>query len=681
MIEQQYMLNNTNLILQPSADKFNVIKNHNFMHSNYIEILKNYLENFLESEINIYHPEYIYQIIHSEILSYNQIIDKYMEVIKHYITNVVDTFIKKIKSSKFSIKSLNTFLLKFNNKNNIMCDILLISKNISNLSITNLITNPVIISFLESNILQISDYKDINSLICYIKNISDYHYTWILKLIGSVYRDNLNIIDIITPEKFKLLYEFNYIVDYCNNISNLYNFLKSDIYILLESIYKILQDKIINYIKLSNISEIIKFIDNKYNIYNKIINDKNSKKEIINNINDKILKIKEYNYESVSNILNIIIKCQNMKILESYILLLFHNDTFCNIILEIIHNEINTNINFINSICSLFIFIKNKDIFYNSYHKLLIQRLLSQQTNVNNEKTIFCKLENYCNPKLLFKINNVIQDYNISKNFNFDYETYFLNIKNDIIKETQNISSNETYNKNINVLITSYSNWDINYNQGYVKIYNNILDDYKFTLHNYILNYQNYYLVKSNNKRNILWLLQYGTVDITYNSINIVLLPIQLLVLELFNYKDSILFDGIINQSFFSNYSLKFKNDIIQSLILGNILINKNNILTLSSAKNISNNFIELFINNSIVVNPFINMEIEIAHTREDIIKSLIFNIVKIEPKNIDELFILLTNKIFQFKVEIEIVNKVIDNMIKLDYIILNDNKYLKKID
>jgi len=669
MIEQQYMLNNNNFILQPCADKFNVIKNHNFMHTNYIEILKNYLENFLESEINIYHPEYIYQIIYSNIVKNNEVADKYLEVINDYITNIIDTLIKKIKSSKFSIKSLNNFLLKFNNKNNIICDILLISKNISNMSIINLITNPVIISFLESNILQISDYNEINYLICYIKNISNYHYTWILKLIGNVYRDNLNIINIITPEKFKLLYEFNYIVDYYNIISNLYNFLKSDIYIILESINKILQDKIINYIKISNIGEIIKFIDNKYNIYNKIINNDDSKKEIINYINDKILKIKEYDYESVSNILNIIIKCENMKILESYILLLFNNDTFCNIILKIIHNEINRNNNFIKSICSFFIFIKNKDIFYDSYHKLLIQRLLSQQTNVDNEKSIIYKLKMYCSIKLLFKINNVIQDYNLSKNF--DYETSSFSNKNDEVVNK----------KNINVLITSYSNWDINYNQGYVRIYNNIFDDYKFTLHNYILDYQNYYLIKSNNKRNILWLLQYGTVDITYNSIDIVLLPIQLLVLELFNYKDSILFDTIINQSFFSNYSLKFKNDIIQSLILGNILINKNNILTLSSAKNISNNFIELFINNSIVVNPFINTDIEIAHTREDIIKSLIFNIVKIEPKNIDELFILLTNKIFQFKVEIEIVNKVIDNMIKLDYIILNDNKYLKKID
>jgi len=42
-----------------------------------------------------------------------------------------------------------------------------------------------------------------------------------------------------------------------------------------------------------------------------------------------------------------------------------------------------------------------------------------------------------------------------------------------------------------------------------------------------------------NDKKKILWLLQYGEVEVEYNNYILKMLPIQLLVLELFNSNDN----------------------------------------------------------------------------------------------------------------------------------------------
>ena len=44
-------------------NKFNIIHKLPGDNINYNSVIKNYLENYFESNINIYHPDYIYQLI------------------------------------------------------------------------------------------------------------------------------------------------------------------------------------------------------------------------------------------------------------------------------------------------------------------------------------------------------------------------------------------------------------------------------------------------------------------------------------------------------------------------------------------------------------------------------------------------------------------------------------------
>jgi hypothetical protein len=49
-------------MMQIQMNKFNVIHNLTSENYNSNSVIKNYLENYLESDINIYHPDYIYQL-------------------------------------------------------------------------------------------------------------------------------------------------------------------------------------------------------------------------------------------------------------------------------------------------------------------------------------------------------------------------------------------------------------------------------------------------------------------------------------------------------------------------------------------------------------------------------------------------------------------------------------------
>jgi hypothetical protein len=398
----------------------------------------------------------------------------------------------------------------------------------------------------------------------------------------------------------------------------------------------------------------------------------------------------KYDYESIIVLLNLMIFCDNVNLLESYVLLIFTDNVMINIVLEVIHYNININIIFVEQIINLLSKVVEQTIFIDKYHKFLIVRLLSDQIFIKNEKIIQRLLLLKFTFKLLGKINKVINDFDSSC---LDINNY------------QFVS----HVNNLNIIITSYSNWNINYNQGYVTFNaicdNNIDNDstigftnnlemikyysyetkplYLLTnnqpyknisndLSSYIIDYQIYYNSIYSGNRKLLWLLQYGEIEITYNLIDIKLLPIQLMVLELFNKKDNILINEIIIEEFFNYYSNKFKNDIIQSLINGRILNNIDNVLTLSKTHNISKNLIDIYINN-ITINNSIDISYTLAHSKIDIIKSLINHHIKIESKPRQILFDILFKEIKQFELTYNLFDESINIMLKLDYIIIKD--------
>jgi hypothetical protein len=251
---------------------------------------------------------------------------------------------------------------------------------------------------------------------------------------------------------------------------------------------------------------------------------------------------------------------------------------------------------------------------------------------------------------------------------------------NDFISSNDNVK-NYTTNISFDNITTSYSNWDINYSQGYVEISSTLLTkpDNNFT--KLLSNYDSYYDKIYSNKRKLIWLLQYGEVNVTFlNSIELKLLPIQLLVLEIFEYTDLVKLDKIKESSFFNNYSIKFRDSIINSLIIGGLLILTDNQLKLSNCVNIATNYIDIFINNSDKESVFIDTKAEIAHNREDIIKSIINHYLKISAKNKLELYDLVSRNIKLFELNEELFIKSINSLIKFDYIKYENNLYTKLV-
>ena len=137
------------------------------------------------------------------------------------------------------------------------------------------------------------------------------------------------------------------------------------------------------------------------------------------------------------------------------------------------------------------------------------------------------------------------------------------------------------------------------------------------------------------------------------------------MVVEMFNNVNSVDLDNVQNAIFFSNYSHKFRNDIIGSLISSG-MFRLESIYGLNSGKNdrtimvlqscfaqldnrvllnsntINNNFIEIFLNTSDYKNIWENnRREEIVHTREEITSTVINHLLKINSKPLfyDELF------------------------------------------
>ena len=671
-------------------DKFNVINKLSDNEINYLSLIKNYLENYFESNINIYHPDYINQLIWNKKINSDDINKIFDEMIANVLIQKRQNIRNLIKKEKFNLCSLNQLINNFNSKILKLKNILsLKTYNMSN-NIRSILSDPIVINYLQNEFSNLDEETilDIQKLINILSNCSVEDYNWFLKLIGHVLRNNIVSLNVNIPDKYKYLYEFNNIIEYIDEVYKIYNFLGQSLSVLLNPIYEITLLKFITCIDNCNtFIELSNLIDTKIVIIDKLFKQ-NDRKQIANTLGNKISTI--LNIELIDNeivyLLKLMIKCKKYDLLESYILLIFEDEKIINLVLNIIHETINWDIEFIKHIINL-LKINNKDQFINKYNKLLIQRILSNETKLDNEKIIINELSMFFGPKVINKSLKIITDYNKSKE---ELTFYKEKTKIDIF----------------NTITTSYVNWDINYNQGYVTFENNFINNEytnnKYTFYNeikkilgintnnknkqsdfesFIVNYQKYYNTIYEGKRKLLWLLQYGEVEITYNDIKIILLPIQLMVLELYNIKYEFSFEEICNQTFFTNYSNKFKQDIINSLIYGNILVKNNDKLYLNeNTSSILTNLIDVYLDNTSteIIPSQVNQENELSHTREDIVKTLINHNLKLNPSDKDILFDKLVTDITVFKLTLETYNKTIDKMIKYDYITMNNNILVK---
>jgi hypothetical protein len=230
------------------------------------------------------------------------------------------------------------------------------------------------------------------------------------------------------------------------------------------------------------------------------------------------------------------------------------------------------------------------------------------------------------------------------------------------------------------VLTTSYKNWDINQTEGVITT--TILQNMGNTIMGKALrNYKKFYDSRYEGKRTLLYSLHFGEMDITYMGQRLIMLPIQFCVLELFEKLDTINIAQIKSAPFFLNYSDKFRNDTIYSLISGGLLKMNGNNISLSTSGPFKENLIEIFFTNSDYAMIWQeNKTRELAHSREEIIMANINHIVKTRNINRNELYDTIKKAISLFEVTTDMFDKATDYMTNHRYIETNSDSVIKLI-
>ncbi len=641
-------------------DKFNIILEIN-QNNETIDAsqINNFIENYLESETYIIHPDYIHQLIwHNKLSDCDKLIDtnmkKHLKQIKTNITN----FIKKgdfdisfglnklIKSYHDEIKYLNTL---FNCNNYQQYEVLFQN---------NILSDPFLLNYLENELstLDINKKEEIKTLIYNIKKLyvnSPENYIWFLKFIGTTLRCTIPEINLNIQNKQSC--EFMMLLKYISEINSYYNFLGWDKKNIIYSLNDILYDKFMELLNIEDFLQLHTLLKSKWYDINKLLaNDSLNKKikvEFSIILSKYVKKIKKYSQVEIYNLLNLILFTNKIGLVESYILNIFHSPIILENIFILINSNIISNIEFIINIIPFFTNIKEKDIFICEYQKHLIRRILSNDTLVEHERTIINMMIPVFGEKYVKKLTKIVTDY---QNSLLDFHNYNL------------INQNK-----LEVITTSYSNWDINWSNGFVNP--NSYSNNKTQLGNYIETYNKFYQKRYKDKRKLLWLPQYGEVEIEYVGNKITLLPIQLMVLELFENKESQDEKFILTQPFFNNYSEQYKNDILKTFESSGILqrSNTNYVLTTNVFKTNLINLIGSPVNS-------INVYNDLALTRKYITSTWINSWLKKTSLSLDQLFTQLSKDILLFTLTRELLSETINWMIENDYIRLENETYTK---
>jgi len=640
-------------------DKFNIISEFNSNNSIDASQINNFIENYLESETYIIHPDYIHQLVwHNKISDCDKLIDtnmkKHLKQIKTNITN----FIKKgdfdisfglnklIKSYHDEIKYLNTL---FNSMN---------YQQYEALFQNNILSDPFLLSYLENELstLDITKKEEIKTLIYNIKRLyvnTNENYIWFLKFIGTTLRSTIPEINLNITNKQSC--EFMMLLKYISEINSYYNFLGWEKKNIISSLNDILYDKFMELLNIEDFIQLYTLLKSKWYDINKLLaNDSLNKKikvEFSIILSKYVKKIKKYSQEEIYNLLNLVLFTNKIGLVESYILNIFHSPVILENIFIIINANIISNIEFIINIIPFLSNIKEKDIFICEYQKHLIRRLLSQDTLVENERTIINLMIPVFGEKYIKKLTKIVTDYMTSL---LDFHNY-----------------NQINQHKIEVVTTSYSNWDINWSNGFVN--SNSCTNNKSQLGYYIETYNKFYQKRYKDKRKLLWLPQYGEIDIEYAGNTITLLPIQLMVLELFETKESLSEKFILHQPFFNNYSEQYKNDILKTFESSGILQRSNTdyILTTNVLKTNLINLIGSPVNSITVYN-------DLALTRKYITCTWVNSWLKKTSLSYEQLFTQLNKDIVLFVLSRELLTETIDWMIENDYIRLENDLYNK---
>ena len=690
------------------------------------DIIINYFENYLNSNIKIIIPSFIDEYLWFNNNEFNNsLIKNIKELINSSLINKRNNMRELIKKNNFKINGLIILINDFFDKIKYI-DIIIKNHNIINYSINQLndlilsdnnlillLTNKIKLNYIENdndNLL-----NDLKKLFIIISELS--HYDLIIinnfyNILNNIISNNMNYIELPLTNNLILINNINDIFKYLNFY---YNFLYSIIFILIDNdidnkinnillnkkILKILDltinkllDLFIEIFKINNFHEIKFIFDNYSSEINKFIiycENNNNKYNLLYQemitfvfklkINNNILNIHEY----TGNCLDVLILINKI---DKLIFINIYHNILKQSYNEILTNDINLNMEYLNYIINNYINIENIDIQYNlhlydiklcinniieylyskydiidinnKYYELLLKRLMYNFINYNNNINYYNNEKYIVNCILLYNINIKKYLYKINKILN-DFDN---SVKNNLLFN----------NNKLNILTISYNCWDINQNEGLID-FNILKNNINSNLCKELLEYDIFYKIQNNCKKNIYWFPHFGSIDITFNNKNIKLLPIQFMILELFDNNIQNNYDDIINNFIFTNYSKKFKDDILSSLIISKLLINNNKILSITTNDDFETDLINIFFTTSdyaIIWEE--KRQLEFISEKEDIIKTNINELVKQLKLNKIELFNKLKDKIKLFDINMEQYEKCLNYMIKFNYINIVDD-------
>jgi hypothetical protein len=680
------------------VDKYNIIENHtqNEDKEQVLSKVSNYFENLINTEYKTLLTDYISMLTWFNHIDKTKASETINMMIKDHLIQRRNNMRSVIKKDNFELSKFNNFLQEFIIKleyiNNIITSVddHIIKHGIKELS-NLIISDSLIFIFIENELVTFNkDIKvQIEVLLKFCKRISKYDnsdtFNKLIKSFGNVFKKQIiNITESILPENIKRIQKLSDMIRYCNKVNNYFEYIKEYQKDIIYPIINSLVENLVEIIKFNPLSEVAFVITNLwlsvYQLLNKTPNMNDHYTLLSTEITKLIGSKYDLNLTNLDYLLGIITHIEpiiNTSNHGSVIYKTMSDNFTSDSIQDTIHHYIDKLIRekIIDKVSILFgyyINIKNKDEFINIYYQELTKRLMEYIINndnfnelILNEEMLLASLKNKFSMKLLYKIDKIINDTKTSFADNTDFNKL--------------LPSNA-----LAIMTTSYGNWDINMTEGIVDA--KMLSSLKDTIIGKQLSYyMKYYDMRYSNKKTLVWFPHFGEVSIIYCNINFIMLPIQFMVMELFENTNSIPCNVVKKSSFLSNYTTKFVNDIIMTFTSSGLFkIHQNDMILNDNIKSSDvsrTNLIELFFSNSDYAEVWDQKrEDEFAHSRVEITNTIINKILKITCMNKDDLFKKVKDSITIFELDHNIFDKSLEFLIKGEYIVLNKNDMYEKI-
>jgi hypothetical protein len=672
-------------------DKFNCIDNNIRDDKIILDTLENYFENYFQNNNKVLLYDYILQILNfnPSIIHSDELHKIIINQMKEYISSVRNNMRVSIKKNLFNLNSgLNKFLIDFKTKIDFIVSF--VNSHISYTEINNLLDIIINDIYIKNCIeINIDNHDDISQIYTTLKKYNSMIQSRFIEILGDIHKKNLiTKSDYPIPANLKRLYDFNKTLINVNKIVSVYTTMNGfHINLITKYLYEAVVIEFKEILKNNNLNEINLFIKNNKQTLLSILRHHEIKsvfcikKDFLIKLNDFVIDDLKNNVLDITDIIHIMDLIKRLlNHVESKITYTVFIKKIANI--QEINNKLfallESNLAKYKEdgtfyTCKTFIDIMihtdNKDEFISLYYKNLLKRLLHHfnkmsynefKEYVHFETALFNEIKFIMGIALTYSIKKLIDDFVESRRLKF------------------NMSGQFPFP--VNTPLLSYNN-EINMKDGTIS--SAVLSEYKTNMTK-ILNGINNNMIKSHGSRtdkSILWLPHFGEVNIVYLDISIRLLPIQMLILELFDKSDFIFESELNTLPYLKNYSAEFKIKLLESFVKGKLLIRLNNTYILNTKPNFSNDFITIFHSLSNMNQIWKEQKKQdLIHSRHEIVIANINSLLKTNKYNYHD----ITQKLKSLNNLFIIDDKIIDDSLKImldkDYIRLNFYFKIKKI-